>query len=206
MMKQIKIITLGCLIIISNLLFAQDKKKKVTKQNGDTSIEAAYIKANKKTIDAAAPMIEFFLKYDEKNSTKAPNQADFDLLIKQMGLSEEVKNDGSGLTKEDAFQIIDAYIKADKNSSKTNYNTKNTPDKDLLNIEIKKAEAQFEAAKPEIERILMEAQKQADQMKYNEPIISYQDFRKKAKTKKPELSEAEIKKAYEELMKAMSHN
>jgi len=205
-MKLIQTTTFICLMIISNILFAQEEQKKESKQKGDVSIEEAYMKANKKTIDTAKPMIDFFLKYDKKDSTKAPSQADFDLLIKQMGLSEEVKNDGSGLTKEDAFQFIDAYIKADKNSSKTNYNTKNTPDKDLLNIEIKKAEAQFEAAKPEIESVMKEAQKEAEQMKHQMPGISYHDFRKKAKTKKPELSEAEIKKAYEELMKVMGYN
>jgi len=183
-------------MIISNVLFAQEQKK-VNKQKTDTSIEAAYIKANKKTIDAAKPMIDFFLKYDKKDSTKAPSQADLDLLIKQMGLSEQVKNDGSRLTKEDAFQLIDAYIKADKNSPKTKDKTKNTSDSELFNKEIKKAEAQFEELKPEIESVMKEAQKKAEQMKHQMPGISYQDFRKKAKTKKPELSEAEIKKAYE---------
>lgn len=204
-MKQIQIITLVCLILISNILFAQEKKE-VSKKNGDTSIEAAYMKANKKTIDAAIPMIEFFLKYDEKDKAKAPNQADFDLLIKQMGLTDEVKNDASGLTKEDAFQLIDAYIKADKNTSKTNYKTKKTPDNDLFNKEIKKVEAQFEDLKPEIERLMKEAQKEAEQLKLNLPIISYSDFRKKAKAKKPELSESEIKEAYSELMKVMGYN
>jgi hypothetical protein len=187
------------------MLFAQEKKK-VTKQNGQTSIESAYMKINKKSIDKAKPMIEFFLKYDEKDNSKTPEQADFDLLIKQMGLSEEVKNDGSGLTKEDAFQFIDAYIKADKNIANTNYKTKSTSDNDLFNKEIKKVEAQFEELKPEIERIMKEAQKEAEQLKFNQPIISYSDFRKAAKTKKPELDEAEIKKAYEELMKAMGYN
>ena len=204
-MKLIQMITLVCLMIISNVLFAQEQKK-ASKQKAEVSIEAAYMKANKKTIDAAKPMIDFFLKYDEKDKTKAPNQADFDLLIKQMGLSEEVKNDGSGLTKEDAFQLIDAYIKADKNTSNANYKTKNTSDSELFNKEIKKAEAQFEELKPEIESVMKEAQKEAEQMKHQVPGISYQDFRKKAKTKKPELSEAEIKKAYEELMKVMGYN
>lgn len=203
-MKQIQIVTLLFLMIISNILFAQEKKK-VTKQNENTSIEAAYMKANKKAIDAATPMIEFFLKYDKKDKAKAPNQADFDLLIKQMGLSEEVKNDGSGLTKEDAFQLIEAYIKATKKSSDADYKTKNTTNNDLLNKEIKKAEAQFEKLKPEIEKLMKEAQKEAEKIKYKEPVISYQDFRQKAKTKKPELSETEIKKAYKELMKAMGH-
>jgi len=204
-MKLIQMITLVCLMTISNVLFAQEQKKE-SKQKGDMSIEEAYMKANKKTIDAAKPMIDFFLKYDEKDKSKAPNQADFDLLIKQMGLSEEVKNDGSGLTKEDAFQLIDAYIKADKNSPKTKDKTKNTSDSELFNKEIKKAEAQFEELKPEIESVMKEAQKEAEQMKHQMPGISYQDFRKKAKTKKPELSEAEIKKAYEELMKVMGYN
>lgn len=204
-MNKMQIITLLFLMIISNSLFAQEEKK-VIKKNGDVSIEAAYMKANKKAIDAATPMIEFFLKYDEKEKAKAPNQADFNLLIKQMGLTEEVKNDGSGLTKEGAFQLIDAYIKANKNTSKINYKTKTTPDNDLFNKEIKKAEAQFEELKPEIERVMKEAQKEAEKIKYKEPGISYQDFRNKAKTKKPELSESEIKKAYEELMKVLDYN
>jgi hypothetical protein len=204
-MKPVQIITLILLLLFPYLLFAQEKKK-VTKQNGEISIEEAYMKINKKSIDKAKPMIEFFLKYDEKDNSKTPKQADFDLLIKQMGLSEELKNDNSGLTKEDAFQFIDAYIKADKNTANTNYKTKSTSDNDLFNKEIKKVEAQFEELKPEIERIMKEAQKEAEQLKFNQPIISYSDFRKAAKTRNPELDEGEIKKAYEELMKAMGYN
>ncbi len=200
-MKQLQITTLILSLIFPFILFAQEQKK-ASEKSADTLIEAAYMKINKKSIGKAKPMIEFFLKYDKKDNAKTPKQADFDLLIKQMGLSEEVKNDGSGLTKEDAFQLIDAYIKADKNKSKT----KIKPDSDLINKEIKQAEAQFEELKPEIEKFMKEAQKEAEKIKYKDPGISYQDFRKKAKTKKPELNELEIKKAYEELMKAMGYN
>jgi len=54
------------------------------------------------------PMMELLMKYE--NNTKSPNQEDFD----KMGIMDEIQNDKSDLTKEDAFQFINAYINADQ--------------------------------------------------------------------------------------------
>ena len=201
-MKQIQIITLVCLIISSNILFAQEQKK-ANKKSTDASIQATYMKINKKSIDNAKPMIEFLLKYDNKDSTNAPKQTDFDLFIKQMGLSEEIKNDDSGLTKEDAFQFINTYINADKNIGKEKSIEPNTENE--LQKEFKKAEEIFESAIPEIEKLIKKAEKEVKKIKVSPDLIPYNDFRKKAKQMKPELSESEIRTAYNEMMKNLGY-
>ncbi|MRT93136.1 hypothetical protein [Ancylomarina sp. 16SWW S1-10-2] len=203
-MKQIQIITLMFLMISSSILFAQEQKK-VNNKTDDASIQAAYMKINKKSIDNAKPMIEFLLKYDEKDSTKAPKQADFDLLMKQMGLNEEIKNDGSGLTKEDAFQFINAYINAEDNIGKEKPTQPNINTESELQKELKKAEELFENAMPEMEKMIKEAQKEAEKIKINPDLIPYSDFKEKAKQMKPELSESEIRAAYDELMKNLGY-
>ncbi|MGZ2371191.1 hypothetical protein ACXR6G_15540 [Ancylomarina sp. YFZ004] len=200
-MKQVQIITLVFLMISSNILFAQEQKK-ATKKSAETSIEAAYMKINKKSIDNAKPMIEFLLIYDEKDNTKAPKQADFDLLIKQMGLSEEIKKDDSGLTKEDAFQFINTYINADKNIGKKETIQPNTNTENELQKELQKAKELFENAMPEMDKLKKKAEKEVEKIKMNPNLIPYNDFRKKAKQMKPELSESEIRDAYNDMMKS----
>jgi len=203
-MKQVQIITFVFLMISSSILFAQNQKK-ANKKSTDASIEAAYMKINKKSIDNAKPMIEFLLKYDEKDSTKAPKQADFDLLIKQMGLSKEIKNDGSGLTKEDAFQFINTYINADKNIGTKAPTQKNINTESELQKELKKAEELFENAMPEIEKLMKEAEKEVEKINVNPNLIPYSDFRKRAKQMKPELSDSEIRAAYNDMMKNLGY-
>ncbi len=198
-MKQV--LTIIICLVISSSLFSQVKDKK---DIGDKMMEA-YKKANKANIDTAKPLIDFFLKYDEKESSKAPDQTDFDQLLNQMGIMDELKNDNSGLTKEDAFQFINAYINADKNigakkPSQTNINTESG-----LQKELKKVEKQFEDLMPEMEKLMKEAEKEVEKMKMNTNLISYEDFRKKAKQKKPELSESEIKATYDDLMKTLGN-
>ncbi len=198
-MRQILIIVI-CLVTGSSL-FSQVKDKK---DIGDKMMEA-YRKANKANIDTAKPLIDFFQKYDEKESSKAPDQTDFDQMLKQMGIMDEIKNDNSGLTKEDAFQFINAYINADKNSgakkpSQTNINTENG-----LQQELKKLEKQFEDLMPEMEKLMKEAENDVEKIKMNTNLIPYGDFRKKAKQKKPELSENEIRAAYDDLMKTLGN-
>lgn len=198
-MKQFLIITI-CLFT-STALFAQTEKKK---DEGD-KIQEAYMKANKASIDSVKPLIDFFLKYDENDSTKAPNQNDFDQLLNQMGVMDDLKNDKSGLTKEDAFQVIDAYIKADQNIGKEKARQPKENTESELQKELKKAESLFEDAKPEIENMMKEAEKEAEKLKKNPNLIPYDDFRKKAKQMKPELSESEIRAAYDEMMKSFGY-
>ena len=198
-MKQAFIIMI-CLMAYSSL-FAQTEEKK---DEGD-KIQEVYMKANKENIDAAKPLIDFLLKYDEKDSTKAPDQNDFDQLLNQMGVMDELKNDKSGLTKEDAFQFINAYINADKNIGKQEATKPSSDTESELQKELKKAEKLFEDSMPEIEKLMKEAEKEAEKIKTNPNLIPYGDFRKKAKQMKPELSESEIKAAYDDLMKTLGN-
>ncbi len=198
-MKQVLVIMI-C-FFTSTSLFAQVKDKK---DEGE-KIQEVYMKANKANIDTAKPLIDFFLKYDEKESSKAPDQTDFDQLLNQMGIMDEVKNDKSGLTKEDAFQFINAYINADKNIGKEKPTQPNTNTESELQKELKKAEKLLEDSMPEIEKLMKEAEKEVEKMKMNPNLISYGDFRKKAKQMKPELTESEIKAAYNDLMKTLGN-
>ncbi|PKQ65804.1 hypothetical protein BZG02_02015 [Labilibaculum filiforme] len=195
-MKQVVVIII-CLFT-SSVLFAQTKEK----TNEGDKIQEAYIKANKKSIDTAKPMIDFFLKYDEKDSLHAPNQVDFDQMLNEMGLMDEIKNDKSGLTKEDAFQFINAYINADDNIGKEKPAQPNSNTESELQKELKKAEELLENAMPEMEKWMKEAEKEAEKMNLNPNIISYDDFRKRAKEKQPDLSESEIRDAYNEMIKS----
>ena len=181
----------------STSLFAQVKDKK---DEGD-KIQEVYMKANKANIDTAKPLIDFFLKYDEKESSKAPDQTDFDQLLNQMGVMDEVKNDKSGLTKEDAFQ----FINADNNIGAKESTQKNLNTESELQKELKKAEKLLEDSMPEIEKLMKEAEKEAEKIKTNPNLIPYGDFRKKAKQMKPELTESEIRAAYDDLMKTLGN-
>jgi hypothetical protein len=181
---------------MGSVLFAQTEEKK---DEGD-KIQEAYLKANKKSIDTAKPMIDFFLKYDEKDSLKAPNQVDFDQMLNEMGIMDEVNNDKSGLTKEDAFQFINAYINADNAIGQED--EPNKPEQESqLDKELKKAEKQFEEVKPEVETMLKDAEKEFEKVQTQSSFMSYEDFRKRVKAHKPEASESEIQAAYNEMMK-----
>ncbi|WP_461632011.1 hypothetical protein [Labilibaculum euxinus] len=198
-MKQILVIVL-CFVANSTLL-AQGK---VEKEGVDVMLEA-YMKTNKNMIDSTKPMIDFFLKYDEKDSLKAPNQSDFDQMLNQMGIMDEVKNDQSGLTKEDAFQFINAYINADKSIGKEGEKPDKPVQESQLDQELKKAEKQFDEAKPELEGMLKEAEKEFEKLQNQSNFMSYEDFRKRAKQRKPDLSESEIRDAYNEVMKVLGN-
>lgn len=195
-MKQV-LVLLICLFVSASL-FAQIKDKNAE----EDKIQEADVKANKANIGVAKPLIDFLLKYDEKDKSKAPDQIDFDQLLNEMGIMDQVENDKSGLTKENAFQFINAYIKADKAIGKEEQANKPKHESEL-DREVKKAEKQFEDLMPEIERIMKEAEKEAAKIKLNSNLIPYGDFRKRAKQMKPELSESEIKVAYDDLMKTI---
>lgn len=105
------------LLIISNFaLHSQEEisyekaKKLVTETN--FLLDEKSVEINKEIIKASAPMIDLFLKYDD--STKITNQAGFDKILIKMGIMDEIQNDKSGLTKEDAFKFVNTYIRADQ--------------------------------------------------------------------------------------------
>lgn len=84
--------------------------KKVQKTN--FKLDDKSVEINKEAIEVSAPMINLFLKY--QGGDKKVNQGDFDQMLNQMGIMDDVQNDKSGLTKEDAFNFINAYINADQ--------------------------------------------------------------------------------------------
>ena len=199
-MKQI--LTVVFFFLSISFINAQENAEINKKEKFDAMMET-YMKTNKKSIDTAKPLIDFFLKYEAKDSSNAPNQYDFDLLLKEMGVLEEIENDKSGLTKEDAFQFINAYIKADKAIGNDTLPHSNSSEESMLNKEIKKAEEQFQDAMPEIEKMMKAAEQEAKKMNLQPDVISYDEFKKRAKLKKSNASEKEIKEAYSDLMKTL---
>lgn len=154
----------------------------------------------------AAPMIEFFLKYDDKDSLKTPDQVDFDKMLNEMGIMDEVQSDKRGLTKEDAFRFVDAYINADQgNKIEINHEKKEEVINYLLELEKGKQDAENIFNQATSEEALSEAFKnaEAEVLKFQSAGIgiSYDDFRKAAKTRMPDASEEEIKEAYRDLLK-----
>jgi len=199
-MKQV--LTVVFFFLSISFIIAQESAETNKKEKFDAMMET-YMKTNKKSIDTAKPLIDFFLKYEAKGSSNAPNQYDFDLLLKEMGVLEEIENDKSGLTKEDAFQFINAYIKADKAIGNDTLPHSNSSEESMLNKEIKKAEEQFQDAMPEIEKMMKAAEQEAKKMNLQPDVISYDEFKKRAKLKKSNASEKEIKEAYSDLMKTL---
>jgi len=199
-MKQV--LTIVFFFLSISFIMAQENNETNKKEKFDAMIET-YMKANKESIDTAKPLIDFFLKYESKDSLNAPNQKDFDLLLKEMGVFDEIEKDKSGLTKEDAFQFINAYIKADKAIGNDTKPHSNSAEESILTKEIKKAEEQFQDAMPEIEKMMKAAEKEAKNMNLQADVISYDEFKKRAKLKKPNASEKEVKAAYSDLMKVL---
>ena len=165
------------------------------------------VEINKEAIEASAPMINFFLKYQEGD--KKVNQGDFDKILNQMGMMDDIQNDNSGLTKEDAFKFVNAYIKADQGEKIDIDQGKKDKVIEYLN--------QLEQGKKDTEQIFNQVvtedqvtefvkKAQAEIAKFQSAGfgISYEEFKKEAKKKKPTASDAEIQKAYKDLMKQLS--
>jgi len=167
------------------------------------------VELNKEAIHASAPMINFFMKYQD-GSGKA-DQGDFDKMLNQMGIMEEIQNDKSGLTKEDAFKFVDAYIQADMNNQGAQFdidqNTKNKITEFLTQLENgeQNAQAVFDQVITEekVNDFVRQAQAEIEKLQTSGFGISYDDFKKEAKKKKPNASDAEIQKAYKDLMKQL---
>jgi len=168
------------------------------------TIQAQEIMEGKIPVDItenAAPMIEFFLKYDDKDSLKSPDQVDFDKMLNEMGIMDEVQSDNSGHTKEDAFRFIDAYIKADQgNKIEIDHEIKEDVIEYLIELENGKQDAENIFNQATSEEALSEAFKnaEAEVMEFQSAGIgiSYDDFSKAAKAQMPDASEEEIKEAH----------
>jgi len=167
------------------------------------------VELNKEAIQASAPMINFFMKY--KDGAGKANQGDFDKMLQQMGIMEEIQNDKSGLTKEDAFKFVDAYIQADMGEQGAQFdidqNTKNKITEFLTQLENGEQNAQsvFDQVITEekVNDFVRQAQAEIEKLQTSGFGISYDDFKREAKKKKPNVTDAEIQKAYKDLMKQL---
>ena len=152
-------------------------------------------------------MINLFLKYQDGD--KKVNQGDFDQMLNQMGIMDDVQNDKSGLTKEDAFKFIDAYIKADQGERIDIDQEKKDKVLEYLN-QLEQGEKDTEqifnqvVTDDQVNEFVKQAQAEIAKLQSAGFGISYKDFRKEAKKKKPNVTDAEIQKAYKELMKQLS--
>lgn len=172
------IIILG-LLLVTSISYSQKKKDTVDQ------VQKAYMKSNKKAIDEASPMINFFLKYQD--SSKTPTQGDFGKLISIYG-AKETKN---GMTEEEGFAIVDGYIKASEGKKKK-------PEIETID----ETESGFNP-KTEEEILKEKAEKELPgQIKSVVNGISYNDFKEMMQTIKPNATEAEIKKEYSTFKKS----
>ena len=160
----------------------------------------------KELVKASAPMMNFLLKYENGN----PTQADFDKMLNQMGIMDEVQNDNSGLTKEDAFKIIDTYIKADQ-GKEVNIDIDQDKKEKILEYLNQLEQGKKDAlqifdqlvSSGELNRVANEAMKEIQKVQMAGLQISYDDFRKDVFKHNPNASEADIKKAYQKLKKQL---
>lgn len=205
-MKKI-ILNIIILLLVTTISAQEDinfeKALQKVKETGfildDKSVEL-----NKDVIDASAPMINFFMKYQDGD--KKINQDDFDQMLNQMGIMEVILNDKSGLTKEDAFKFVDAYIKTDQGEKiEINQQKKDQVINYLNEIENgrQNAQAVFDQVITEkkVNDFVRQAQEEMEKLQTVGFGISYDDFKKEAKKKKPNATDAEIQTAYKDLMK-----
>lgn len=205
-MKKI-ILNIIILLLVTTISAQEDinfeKALQKVKETGfildDKSVEL-----NKDVIDDSAPLINFFMKYQDGD--KKINQDDFDQMLNQMGIMEVILNDKSGLTKEDAFKFVDAYIKTDQGEKiEINQQKKDQVINYLNEIENgrQNAQAVFDQVITEkkVNDFVRQAQEEMEKLQTVGFGISYDDFKKEVKKKKPNATDAEIQTAYKDLMK-----
>jgi len=197
-MKKSVLTFLAMLSVIS--FFAQNE---ISKDEVNKMIDQS-AQYQKELVKMSAPMVNFLLKYDKGS----PTQADFDEMLNQMGIMDEIQNDNSGLTKEDAFKFINAYIKADQGEEvKIDQDKKDKVLEYLNQLEQGKKDAEqiFNQVITEdkVNEFLKQAQAEVSKLQTSGFIMSYDDFKKEVKKKKPDATDAEIQKAYKELRKQL---
>ena len=169
-----------CVLFFTTYCFSQEVKSEESKDE----IQEAYMKSNKKMIDVATPMIDFFLKYQD--STKNPSQSDFSELMSAYGVKNDKKQ---ALSEEQAFSFIDGYIKASEG-----------PKKKKEKEEIDETESEEFPRQSEEEELL---EKDEDELPGKIKSIltgmSYEDFKELFKIAKPNASEAETRSEYKKI-------
>ena len=171
-----------CVLFFTTYCFSQEVKSEESKDE----IQEAYMKSNKKMIDVATPMIDFFLKYQD--STKNPSQSDFSELMSAYGVKNDKKQ---ALSEEQAFSFIDGYIKASEG-----------PKKKKEKEEIDETESEEFPRQSEEEKLKEKAEKELPgQIKSIIGGISYEDFKQMMQTVKPNATDADIKQEFEKFKK-----
>ena len=178
-----RIIYTICVLFFTIYSFSQEIKNEKNKDE----IQENYMKSNKKVIDEASPMIEFFMKYQD--STKNPTQGDFSKLMSTYG----VEKSENGMSQEDAFSLIDGYIKASEGEKKP---------KEKEEIDETQVESNSKDTKTEEEKIKEEAEDQLPgQMNAIIGGISYEEFKEMMLMNNPNATESQIRKEYQKLTK-----
>lgn len=150
------------------------------------AVQKAYMKSNKKAIDKASPMINFFLKYQD--SSRTATQGDFNKLLSIYGGKNGKKE---ALSEKQAFSIVDAYIKASEGKKKK-------PEKETID-----ETESGDTFKTEEEKLKEKAEDELQsQMKSIIGNMSFDEFKKLMQMAKPNATEAEIRKEYEKFKKS----
>lgn len=174
-----KIIITLSILLVTSISFSQKKKDTIDE------VQKAYMKSNKKAIDKASPMINFFLKYQD--SSKTATQGDFNKLLSIYG----GKGKKEALSEQQAFSIVDAYIKASEAKKKK-------PEKETID----ETESGYDT-KSEEEKLKEKAEaKLPGQIKSIIGNMSFDEFKKLMQMAKPNATESEIRKEYEKFKKA----
>jgi len=169
-----KAIIILSFLLMANLCFSQS-------QPTDPILES-YLKTNKEMIDKAAPLMEFFFKYED--SLNSPTQVDFDKLLTIYGEGGNAAST-EGLTKEQAFQFVDFYIKASQAKAPIQKDTTIKEEKSEMNILIEKTSNELPGM---IQSVISD--------------ISFDEFKALMQMTNPNASEIEMKKEYLKMQKA----
>jgi len=189
-------VVLILLLVSQASLFAQEK----TDEKMDQMVEKA------------GPMIELLMKYDDSEIT--PNQDDFDIMLNKMGIMDDVQNDDSGLTKEDAFEFVNAYIDADQGKKLDIDEQKKGEVIDFLK-EIEKGKqdalAIFNEATTDdkLNKMMVDAEKELYESGFFRPNsiwFTYEEFKALTLKEYPKAKEGQIKATYNFLIEQLKRS
>ena len=199
-----KQLILSCLFLT---LTIQSQEKEMNYNNvknevkGDKIAEAG-VEINKEAIEASGALIQFLMKYDKETVEGDVNQTDFDKMLKDMNWST-AETSNSGLTKEDAFKFINAYIRSDRGETLQIDEQKKGEVVNFLNeIEKGKSDALaiFKEATTDakLKQMMINAEKELYDagIRKNSIWYPYEEYKTRVKKEYPKATEGQIKTAY----------
>lgn len=166
--KPIK--TIINLVLVLGLVFSVQAQE-------DTPTKEELQKGTKELQEQVQSLMNFYQKYEEKTSDKDKKQA-YDKAIDKL----DTEGNATQKDKENAFKLIDAYIKADQAPSKPQKPKKQVALKDHPEVK-RQAQEQFNAAKNELMN------------------LSYEEYEARIWVIKPMTLRREIKESYNQLHK-----